>query len=144
MAQASNVRSARTLSGTRVLVVEDEALIALEQNAILTDAGAQVVGPSLTLREAFNLAAREDLSAGYTGRSPRPRHDLPRRPTTSRALYPVPVLHRANRDRSDQSGMAALQDHLEASTVAHFGACNRRSVATLTSRSSPAEHRSGS
>ena len=51
------------LSGARVLVVEDEAYIALDLYATLTDAGAEVIGPSLTLAEAFALAGREPLSA---------------------------------------------------------------------------------
>jgi DNA-binding response OmpR family regulator len=44
-------------------VVEDEALIAFELQATLADAGAEVIGPSLTLAEAFALASRESLSA---------------------------------------------------------------------------------
>jgi DNA-binding response OmpR family regulator len=53
----------RKLSGARILVVEDEAFIALDLQATLTDAGAEVIGPSLTLEQAFALASRENLSA---------------------------------------------------------------------------------
>jgi DNA-binding response OmpR family regulator len=53
----------RKLSGARILVVEDEAFIALDLQASLTDAGAEVIGPSPTLEEAFALASREILSA---------------------------------------------------------------------------------
>lgn len=55
--------TARKLSGARILVVEDEAFIAFDLYATLTDAGAEVIGPSLTLTEAFALAGRENLSA---------------------------------------------------------------------------------
>jgi DNA-binding response OmpR family regulator len=63
MQWASKAETARELSGARILVVEDEALIAFELQASLTDAGAQVIGPSLTVAEAFVLAGRETLSA---------------------------------------------------------------------------------
>jgi len=51
------------LSGIRVLVVEDEANIALELKAILQEAGATVIGPARTLLAARALAASEDLAA---------------------------------------------------------------------------------
>jgi DNA-binding response OmpR family regulator len=60
---ANEAEKSRTLSGARILVVEDEAFIALDLQATLTDAGAEVIGPSLTLAEAFALASRENLSA---------------------------------------------------------------------------------
>ena len=51
------------LGGARVLVVEDDFLIALELAAILTDAGAEVVGPWQTVAEALAFADDETLSA---------------------------------------------------------------------------------
>jgi DNA-binding response OmpR family regulator len=63
MGWANDAAASRQLHGARVLVVEDEALIAFELQTTLADAGAQVVGPSLTLAEAFALAGRESLSA---------------------------------------------------------------------------------
>ncbi len=50
------------LRGQRVLVVEDEPLIALELKAVLADGGAQVVGPVSDLAESLKLA-RTPLSA---------------------------------------------------------------------------------
>jgi len=48
----------------RVLVVEDELLVALELEAMLARLGCQVVGPARTLTEAVRLAAIEpDLAA---------------------------------------------------------------------------------
>jgi PAS domain S-box-containing protein len=46
----------RSANLRRVLVVEDESLIALELAAELSDAGWEVVGPALSLREGLNLA----------------------------------------------------------------------------------------
>lgn len=63
MKWANEAQERPTLSGVRVLVVEDEVLVALEVQASLTDAGAKVVGPSMTLGDAFALAGRESLSA---------------------------------------------------------------------------------
>ena len=63
MEWAGEAEAARKLSGARILVVEDEAFIAFDLHATLTDAGAEVVGPALSLAEAFALASRENLFA---------------------------------------------------------------------------------
>jgi DNA-binding response OmpR family regulator len=52
-----------TLAGSRILVVEDEAVIALDLTEALTDAGAAVVGPAMTLRAALRHAINGELSA---------------------------------------------------------------------------------
>lgn len=44
-----------TLAGLRVLVVDDEAVIALEIEFILTEAGAAVAGPAVMVEEALDL-----------------------------------------------------------------------------------------
>jgi response regulator RpfG family c-di-GMP phosphodiesterase len=51
------------LKDLRVLVVEDEVLIALDIQAILRDAGAEIVGPYATLPAALEAAESEALSA---------------------------------------------------------------------------------
>jgi DNA-binding response OmpR family regulator len=43
------------LNGKRALVVEDEALLALEIAEYLTDAGLEVVGPAASVAKALNL-----------------------------------------------------------------------------------------
>jgi len=43
------------LSGRRVLLVEDEAIIALDLAALLTDLGALVVGPAHSVADALEL-----------------------------------------------------------------------------------------
>jgi len=55
--------SAATLDGRRVLVVEDEPLVALEIETELAEAGAMVVGPAGTLDAAARLIATEALDA---------------------------------------------------------------------------------
>ncbi|MBV1799862.1 response regulator [Siccirubricoccus sp. G192] len=47
------------LTGRRVLVVEDEALVAMLVEDALLDAGASIIGPAATVAEALALLARE-------------------------------------------------------------------------------------
>ncbi len=51
------------LSGRRVLVVEDEALVAMLVEDALLDAGASVIGPAATVAEALALLERESPEA---------------------------------------------------------------------------------
>jgi DNA-binding NtrC family response regulator len=53
----------RPLSGCRILIVEDEAMIAFDLQVILEQAGAVVVGPVRTLAAAHQIAANCNLSA---------------------------------------------------------------------------------
>jgi DNA-binding response OmpR family regulator len=46
---------AMSLIGRRILVVEDEALIAMLVEDALLDAGAEVLGPAATVEEALSL-----------------------------------------------------------------------------------------
>jgi DNA-binding NtrC family response regulator len=51
------------LSGARILIVEDEAVIAFDLQSILCEAGAVIVGPAATLAAARPLAERSEISA---------------------------------------------------------------------------------
>ncbi len=51
------------LAGTRILIVEDEALLALSLQVMLESQGAEVIGPALSLEDGFRLAERHPLSA---------------------------------------------------------------------------------
>jgi DNA-binding response OmpR family regulator len=51
------------LKGARVLVVEDDFFILMDLESILTAAGAEVVGPCRTVKDAMPLAERDGLSA---------------------------------------------------------------------------------
>lgn len=52
-----------SLAGLRVLLVEDEPLLAWELELALAAAGAIVVGPASTLRSGFALARENGLAA---------------------------------------------------------------------------------
>lgn len=54
---------ARPLSGLSILVADDEIMIALDIEATLDEAGAEVVGPFTTLEAALAAAAEARLSA---------------------------------------------------------------------------------
>ena len=51
------------LRGKRVLVVEDEALIAVMVEDMLLEMGSEVVGPAATIEAALALAREEELDA---------------------------------------------------------------------------------
>jgi CheY-like chemotaxis protein len=55
------------LENRRVLVVEDEALIAMAVEARLRDAGAEVVGPAFTAAEALRLVEAAAAADGGLG-----------------------------------------------------------------------------
>jgi DNA-binding response OmpR family regulator len=52
-----------TSAGKRILIVEDEALIAMLVEDLLSDMGFQVVGPAMTLDRGLSLARSEQLDA---------------------------------------------------------------------------------
>jgi CheY-like chemotaxis protein len=73
----------RALAGRRVLVVEDEPLVALELATALEEAGCEVVGPATSLAEALDLARAQAhrldaavLDANLHGHSSRPVADI--------------------------------------------------------------------
>jgi DNA-binding response OmpR family regulator len=51
----------RSLEGLRVLIVEDEAIVAFDLCDLLADLGAECIGPAATLDIAFGMIDREDL-----------------------------------------------------------------------------------
>jgi two-component system, chemotaxis family, sensor kinase Cph1 len=55
--------SPTALRGHRILVVEDNALLAISLVDMLMESGAEVVGPAVTLDEAESFAVGEALSA---------------------------------------------------------------------------------
>jgi PAS domain S-box-containing protein len=69
-------RTSRSLRGSRVLIVEDAVLLALELETGLSDAGAEIVGPAYELEEAMALLERPIdaavLDANLNGRSVTP------------------------------------------------------------------------
>jgi DNA-binding NtrC family response regulator len=64
MAQSASHSSAPSLRGARVLVVEDDAILAMELSMILQDAGAEVAGPCRSVAEALATIGRSpDIAA---------------------------------------------------------------------------------
>ncbi|WP_165690761.1 response regulator [Consotaella salsifontis] len=59
MARLDDPKS-KGLSERRILIVEDEAMIALDLEMSLEDAGAEVVGPAMDIETALDLATDED------------------------------------------------------------------------------------
>jgi DNA-binding response OmpR family regulator len=55
--------SPRSLDGRRILIVEDEALIAMQLENALAEAGCTVVGPAARLSEAFDLIYSSPIDA---------------------------------------------------------------------------------
>ena len=52
------------LQGTKVLVAEDDPILAFDIMRELMEAGADVVGPALSVARALELAEQENLSCG--------------------------------------------------------------------------------
>ena len=59
----SKPRQKDDLSGTRILVADDEIFIALDIAETLADAGAEIFGPCTTLSEAVDVARNCDVMA---------------------------------------------------------------------------------
>ena len=53
----------KPLDGKRVLIVEDEAIIAAMVEDMLTELGATVVGPASSIKKALVLAASDGIDA---------------------------------------------------------------------------------
>jgi DNA-binding NarL/FixJ family response regulator len=51
------------LTGLRILIVEDEVIIAMEIESNLQDAGAEILGPAHTVADGLALAANDVISA---------------------------------------------------------------------------------
>lgn len=62
-AEGMNSNSDQPLQGTRVLIAEDDAILAFDLGITLQKAGAQILGPTLTLAHTLSLAQSAPLSA---------------------------------------------------------------------------------
>jgi DNA-binding response OmpR family regulator len=69
MAYPPKVAAAVALAGRRILVVEDEPMIALATATALAETGCTVVGPARTLAQALRLAKDEQLDAAVLDRN---------------------------------------------------------------------------
>ena len=64
MQKVSQIRSAQRLIGAHLLVVEDDFLISMDLKEVLTDAGAEVVGPCRTVIDAVALLMKGAYQPG--------------------------------------------------------------------------------
>ena len=48
-----------SLAGKRILIAEDEPLIAIDHSGVLSEAGAEIVGTCSTVRQAFQTVSIE-------------------------------------------------------------------------------------
>lgn len=62
MALKPRLKQTDKLAGTRILVAEDEILIALDIESMLLDSGAEVLGPCTTIAKALQVVQKEMLS----------------------------------------------------------------------------------
>lgn len=63
IATAGNEPHSQPLDGKRLLIIEDEPLVAMDMAAQLTNAGADIVGPAGNIAAALQLIADEDFDA---------------------------------------------------------------------------------
>ncbi len=64
LAENMSEESRRPLDGCRILVAEDNALLLLDIADFLSDAGAEIVGPAVSVQRAEFLARSEQLDVG--------------------------------------------------------------------------------
>ncbi len=58
-----NATADRPLQGTRILIAEDDAILAFDLGITLQKAGAKILGPTLTLAHTLSLAQTTSMSA---------------------------------------------------------------------------------
>jgi CheY-like chemotaxis protein len=54
----------RSLQGLRVLILEDEMMITMMMEDMLSDLGCEIVGPASNVADALDLVGREKISIG--------------------------------------------------------------------------------
>ena len=57
----SSAISGKMLSGKNILIVEDEAILALDLTFVMEDMGASVIGPCHRLRRALEVLGQEQI-----------------------------------------------------------------------------------
>jgi CheY-like chemotaxis protein len=58
------MKARKPLEGTRILVAEDDPILAYDIISIIRNAGADTIGPARTLQEALAMAEEKCLSCG--------------------------------------------------------------------------------
>ena len=62
--QRDHSNPAKPLAGLRLLVVEDQFFVAMEVNDLISNLGAEVVGPFARLNEALDAVQRHEIDGG--------------------------------------------------------------------------------
>jgi len=134
---ATNLGSV-SLRGRRVLVVDDEQLIALELAATLADLGCEVIGPAGTLEEALRLAVEQAgrLDAAVLDVNLQGRQSFPVADALS--VFGVPVIYVTGYG-SMPSGRSAEASPLLGKPLrpGHLAAALRRVLASREAAASP-------
>lgn len=92
-----------SLRGRRILVVEDEGLIALLLIDALEEAGATVIGPCYTLGECLKVVQSEEFDAAILDVDLAGRDVFPAADTLKQRSIPF-VFHTAHGDRDELRG----------------------------------------
>ena len=81
-----NAAADKPLMGIRVLVVEDDAILALDMVCCLQGAGAETLGPAGSLKRALAMSQEQPLSCGVFDVSLRDELAFPRRRRSGRGV----------------------------------------------------------
>jgi len=82
----------------RILIVEDDAIIAMDLQFIAEDAGWQVIGPAGTLDKGMDLAEREDIDFALLDMNLRNTTSFPIAQALARKNVPAVFLSGSNGD----------------------------------------------
>ena len=90
------------LNGHRILIVEDEIVVAMDLVSIIRDAGAEVVGPAMSVREALRLIESHEITAAVVDVNLGKEDSLPVARRLDAAGIPF-VFHTGNGDKLSAS-----------------------------------------
>src|SRR3954454_18978551 len=97
------------LSRCNILIVEDQAIIALDLESAVEESNGQVIGPASTVREALKLLHTNEVDAAILCKSARRGRDAGRR-TVDRGRHPIS--HQYRRRRSPPASAAPWSNGL--------------------------------
>ncbi len=106
MAKVSGASGQFRLRGKRILLVEDEPLLAIDAAMILDDIGLQVIGPCVTLSQGLALADAETLDLAMLDVNLRGEMSYPIADILTRRG--VPLIFATGYDSVDWRGAAPL------------------------------------
>ena len=90
------------LNGPQILIVEDEIVVAMDLVSIIRDAGGEVVGPAMSVREALRLIESHEITAAVVDVKLGKEDSLPVARRLDAAGIPF-VFHTGNGDKLSPS-----------------------------------------